>query len=62
MIVHQSGATPEGNDREFYAYRKLADIPEGWQVQTLNDPFPQPETRVSETQPRGRFRIPIEVR
>jgi len=54
--------TKEGNDREFYAYRKLADIPEGWQVQTLNDPFPQPETRVSETQPRGRFRIPIEVR
>jgi hypothetical protein len=51
----------EGNQRQFHAYRMTSDIPDGWEVQILTDPFPQPNTRVSQTQPRGRFRLPIEV-
>jgi hypothetical protein len=54
--------TKEGENKAFYAYRKLADIPDGWQVQTLKDPFPQPKSRNSSTQSRGRFRLPIKVK
>jgi len=53
--------TTEGNQRQFHAYRMASDLPDGWQVQVLTDPFPQPNTRVAQTQPRGRFRLPIEV-
>jgi hypothetical protein len=50
-----------GERREFFAYRTVSDVPHGWQVQTLKDPFPQPNTRVAQTQPRGKFRLPIEI-
>jgi len=53
--------TAEGDQRQFHAYRTASDLPDGWQVQVLTDPFPQPNTRVAQTQPRGRFRLPIEV-
>jgi hypothetical protein len=53
--------TTAGDLRQFYACRMASDIPDGWEVQILKDPFPQPNTRVSQTQPRGRFRLPIEV-
>jgi hypothetical protein len=47
------------SSREFFAYRKTSDVPAGWQTQTLSDPFPQPQSRVSTTQARGKFRLPI---
>ncbi len=53
--------TSKGNQRQFHAYRMASDIPDGWQVQTVTDPFPQPNARVPQTQPRGKFRLPIEV-
>ena len=54
--------TANGGTHKFFAYRKVGDIPEKWDVQTLNEPFPQPKTRVVQTQSRGKFRIPINVR
>jgi hypothetical protein len=51
--------TRNGESREFFAYRKLDDVPRDWQEQTLIDPFPQPTSRVSATQTRGKFRLPI---
>ena len=53
--------TADGNRRRFHAYCLAADVPADWQVQTLQDPFPRPNTRVARTQRRGRFRLPIEV-
>jgi hypothetical protein len=53
--------TKNDDKRVFYAYRKKNDISTEWQVQTLNDPFPQPQKRVSITQSRGRFRIPLQI-
>ncbi|MBI5565476.1 MAG: hypothetical protein HY870_11295 [Chloroflexi bacterium] len=44
---------------EFSAYRQVDDIPVNWAVEELIDPFPQPATRLSATQARGRFRLPI---
>lgn len=54
--------TSAGEPKEFFAYRKTDDIPPDWQVQTLTDPFPQPKTRVTTTQTRGKFRLPTTVR
>lgn len=53
--------TPAGAARDFYAYRKSTDIPADWEMRTLHEPFPQPSARVSETQARGRFRVPFVV-
>ena len=61
LAYHIIRTTTEGDQRQFHAYRIASDIPDGWEVQILKDPFPQPKTRVSQTQPRGRFRLPIEV-
>jgi hypothetical protein len=57
-LIRTSTATAA---RRFYAYRSASDVPQGWEVRTLTDPFPQPNTRVEQTQPRGKFRLPIEV-
>jgi len=54
--------TVEGDVRKFFAYRKMSDIPDKWAVQTLDNPFPQPQTRLAQTQSRGKFRLPINVR
>jgi hypothetical protein len=58
---HLVRTTQDGSQREFNAYRKASDISDDWQVQILTDPFPQPNSRVSQTQARGKFRLPIEV-
>lgn len=50
-----------GETRQFYAYRSASDISDDWKVQILQDPFPRPNSRVTQTQPRGKFRLPIEV-
>jgi hypothetical protein len=51
--------TSNGEPREFFGYRKSNDVPSDWQEQVLTDPFPQPTSRVSATQARGKFRLPI---
>jgi hypothetical protein len=51
--------TVAGEWREFAAYRKMGDIPADWKVEELIDPFPQPASRISTTQARGKFRLPI---
>ncbi len=61
-LVYQIGRTiPEGGQGFFFAYRAPNDIPRGWEVQHLLDPFPKPLTRVATTQARGRFRLPLRL-
>ena len=45
--------------RQFFAYRKSSDVTNDWEVETLNDPFPQPKNRIEATQSRGKFVVPI---
>jgi hypothetical protein len=45
--------------REFFVYRKASDVKPNWQVEILDDPFPQPKRRVEATQSRGKFTLPI---
>jgi len=61
LVYNLTRTSSGGEQRQFYAYRRLSDVPLGWELQTLKDPFPQPNTRVAQTQPRGKFRLPIEV-
>lgn len=49
-----------GTARSFYCYRRRSDVPEGWAVAELVDPFPTPE-REARTRPRGRFRLPFRL-
>jgi len=59
-LVYEIGRTiPEGGEGLFFAYRSVGDIPSGWEAQRLLNPFPQPINRVSGTQARGKFRLPI---
>jgi len=59
-LVYQIGRTiPEGGQGIFYAYRKIDDIPQEWEIQHLVDPFPKPVNRVETTQARGKFKLPI---
>lgn len=51
----EHGSTPS----VFSAYRIVDDIPNEWQVQRFIDPFPKPAKRESDTQQRGKFRLPI---
>jgi len=51
---------PEGGARTFYAYRYHSDVPDGWTVGELLDPFPTP-TREARTRPRGKFRLPLHL-
>ena len=61
LVYHVIRTTTVRDQRQFHAYRMAPDVPDGWEVQILKDPFPQPNTRVAQTQPRGKFRLPIEV-
>jgi len=61
-IVYHIGRTiPEGGQGIFFAYRNTKDVPLGWELQHLADPFPQPVHRITATQPRGKFRLPIRL-
>lgn len=62
LVYRISRTTSVGEKREFLAYRKTDDIPENWEVEILSDPFLQPKSRVSQTQPRGKFRLPIKLK
>lgn len=49
-----------GGVRTFYCYRYRTDLPDGWTVTDLLDPFPTP-AREARTRPRGKFRLPFRV-
>ena len=49
----------DGNDHLFYTYMDNRDIPAGHVLSVVNEPFPTPRNRVSETQGRGKFRLNI---
>jgi hypothetical protein len=61
MVYHVLRTTAAGDRSHFYAFRKASDVPAGWQVETLTDPFPLPKNRVVQTQSRGKFRLPFHV-
>jgi hypothetical protein len=59
-LIYQIGRTiPEGGQGLFYAYCRVDDIPEAWEIQQLVDPFPKPMNRDVSTQSRGKFRLPV---
>ncbi len=49
---------PSDGDRSFCCYRLKTDVPEGWTLTELVDPFPIP-ARDTRTQRRGRFVVPF---
>lgn len=59
LVYHIGRTIPEGGQGIFYAYHRIEDIPEAWQLQQLVDPFPKPISRESTTQGRGKFKLPI---
>ncbi len=61
LVYRIKRQTLTGEWLEFAAYRKVEDVPENWTVQELIDPFPQPASRISATQARGKFRLPIRL-
>ncbi len=50
-----------GEPNKFFVYKKVDDMPSSGETKKLVDPFPHPDRRISETQRRGRFRLPIEI-
>ena len=60
-LTHSLVRNAHGRATPFFCYRLANDVPSGWTVHTLVDPFPTPE-REERTQPRGRFKLPFEVR
>ena len=46
--------------RRFSCYRQAGDLPTGWEIEDLFDPFPTP-TRDKRTRQRGRFRLPFRL-
>ena len=61
LAYYLNRSTPDGSLKHFFIYREAEDIPSDWKVQDLLDPFPQPTSRVSVTQARGKFRLPINL-
>lgn len=53
--------TTLGDKNSFYCYRFRRDVPDGWVIRTLKEPFPTPK-RDTRTRPRGRFMLPFRVR
>ena len=61
LVLTITRETPNGDPRHFFVYRKVQDIPPGWQVRHLFEPFPVPQTRNTATQARGKFHLPIRI-
>ncbi len=61
LTYRLSRSTPNESLKHFFVYRKTEDVSLDWKVQDLADPFPQPASRVSTTQARGKFRLPIKL-
>jgi len=51
----------DGEPRVFHCYRHAEDIPAGYEPFDVTDPFPMPTQRTTATQPRGQFRIDLEL-
>ncbi len=60
LVHHIRRSVADEPDREFHCYRCRSDVPAGWKVTELVDPFPTPE-RVARTRPRGRFKLPFRL-
>lgn len=60
LAYHLHRSVPDDGMRTFYCYRIRSDLPQGWRVSDLRDPFPTP-TRDIRTRPRGRFRLPFRL-
>lgn len=59
-MVYRLFRSSKKKENVFYCYRMKQDVLKNHSVIDLRDPFPVP-TRVTETQSRGRFRLPIKV-
>jgi hypothetical protein len=60
-LVHRlHRSVSHGERRSFSCYRWHSDVPRGWKVTDLIDPFPTP-TRDARTKPRGRFKLPFRL-
>jgi len=61
VLVHEIVRTAAaGHLASFYCYRIASDVPAGQAATALRDPFPKPD-RGTETQGRGRFKLPFAV-
>lgn len=47
------------NPQVFGCYQYSEDVPKGWSVRNVENPFPVPADRKSRTQQRGRFTLPF---
>ena len=59
-LVYRLLRSSEKKEHEFYCYRVKSDIPQVHTVIDLKDPFPTP-FRMTRTQNRGRFRLPVKI-
>jgi hypothetical protein len=59
LVYRIKRQTTANSWHEFSAYRQVSDIPANWTVEELIDPFPRPASRISATQARGKFKLPI---
>lgn len=60
-LVHRlRRSVPGGRARDFFCHRWRSDVPAGWTVTDLRDPFPTP-LREERTRRRGRFRLPFRL-
>ncbi len=60
-LAYRLSRTVSNEDpRKFYCYQRVSDLPEGWTVGDLVDPFLTPE-RDTRTRPRGRFKLPFRL-
>jgi hypothetical protein len=48
---------PAGGSRAFSCYRLASDVPRGFKLESLKDPFSTPGRRSVRTSPRGRFKL-----
>lgn len=60
LVYRLRRAVPDGGVRNFYCYRRRTDVPAGWTVADLVDPFPTP-ARDLRTRQRGRFKLPFRL-
>jgi hypothetical protein len=60
-VYHLSRSSLDGKHKQFIVYRRAEDVPPNWHIQDLVDPFPQPLRRMSTTQARGKFRLPLNL-
>ncbi len=59
-LVYRLFRTSKKEEHVFYCYRKRNDIPREHHIKDLRNPFPTP-SRVTQTQRRGKFRLPVKV-